>query len=419
MSFSLKASPLRPGAALGLLGSLVLSLGELPARRASEAAAAAEPIFSALRVDGRTSSGRLVRLSTDRITLASEDATEEELPLRVLVKLTQDQPTPPQILEGSHLLLPDGDRLMRVIVGSTTETAIEAQCHSALGKLTVPLDCVLGLILTAPTEPDAFDQLWDRVRSEPRTTEVVWMANGDRMTGGFLGMDDRAVKLQVEGKAVEIDRTGVVALGFDSAILKYPRPQSDFADVTLADGSRLGVTGARIEKGQVTATTRFGQTIRFPLGDLVRLEARTDAVVYLSDRKVDAQNYVSFVGPTRSFRSDQTVDGHQFRLGGRAYERGLGTQSRTLLAYKLRPGDKRFQALVGVDDRAGPLGSVVFRVLTDGVERVSTASLTCKDTPQVLDVDVSRSKLLILITEFGDRGDVRDLADWVEARIIR
>ena len=26
---------------------------------------------------------------------------------------------------------------------------------------------------------------------------------------------------------------------------------------------------------------------------------------------------------------------------------------------------------------------------------------------------------LILATEFGDRGDVRDLADWVEARIIR
>jgi hypothetical protein len=308
---------------------------------------------------------------------------------------------------------------MRVIVGATTETAIEAQCHSALGKLAVPLDCVLGLVLTAPTEPDAFDHLWDRVRSEPRTMEVVWLANGDRMTGGFLGMDDRAVKLQIEGKPVEIERTGVVALGFDPAVLNYPRPQTDFVDVTLADGSRLGVTGARIEKGQVTATTRFGQPIRFPVGDLIRLDPRTDAVVYLSDRQVDAQNYVSFIGPTRPFRTDRTVDGHQFRLGGRTYERGLGTQSRTLLAYKLRPGDKRFQALVGVDDRAGPLGGVVFRVLTDGVARVSTPCITCKDSPQAVDIDVSRSKLLILITEFGDRGDIRDLADWVEARIIR
>ena len=33
---------------------------------------------------------------------------------------------------------------------------------------------------------------------------------------------------------------------------------------------------------------------------------------------------------------------------------------------------------------------------------------------------ISRAaSILILATEFGDRGDVRDLADWVEARMIR
>jgi hypothetical protein len=85
----------------------------------------------------------------------------------------------------------------------------------------------------------------------------------------------------------------------------------------------------------------------------------------------------------------------------------------------LKPGDLKFQALVGVDDRAGALGSVVFRVLTDGQPRVTTASLSSKDAPQAIDIDVSKAKLLILITEFGDRGDVRDIADWVEARIIR
>jgi hypothetical protein len=218
---------------------------------------------------------------------------------------------------------------------------------------------------------------------------------------------------------VEIDRTGVVAVGFDPAALKYARPQAVFLELTLADGSRLGVTGARIDRGQVSATTRFGQPIRLPVDDLVRLEPKTDAVVYLSDRDPDGSRYVSFLGPTRPFRSDQTVDGHQFRLGGRTYERGLGTQSRTLLAYTLKPGDKRFQALVGLDDRAGPLASVVFRVLTDGATRVATPRMTARDTPQAIDIDVSQSKVLILITEFGDRGDVRDLADWVEARLIR
>ena len=97
----------------------------------------------------------------------------------------------------------------------------------------------------------------------------------------------------------------------------------------------------------------------------------------------------------------------------------MGTQSRTILAYRLKPGDRRFQALVGVDDRAGPLGNVVFRVLTDRKPRFATPAMTCRDAAVAIDVDISEAKLLILITDFGERGDVRDLADWVEARIIR
>ena len=81
--------------------------------------------------------------------------------------------------------------------------------------------------------------------------------------------------------------------------------------------------------------------------------------------------------------------------------------------------DRRFQALVGVDDRAGPLGSVVFRVNIDGKDRYVSDPLSLRDTPRTIDVDVSGGKILILFTEFGERGEVRDFADWVEARLIR
>ena len=117
--------------------------------------------------------------------------------------------------------------------------------------------------------------------------------------------------------------------------------------------------------------------------------------------------------------SDRTVDGHPFQLAGQTYNRGLGAQSRTFLVYALEPGDRRFQALVGVDERAGPMGSVVFRVLVDSQERFKTPPLTDRDPPRSIDLDVSGGKFLILATDFGDRGDVRDLADWVEARLIR
>jgi len=45
--------------------------------------------------------------------------------------------------------------------------------------------------------------------------------------------------------------------------------------------------------------------------------------------------------------------------------------------------------------------------------------LTDRDVPKAIDVDLTGGKLLILATEFGERGDVQDQADWIEARLIR
>ncbi len=216
-----------------------------------------------------------------------------------------------------------------------------------------------------------------------------------------------------------MDRIGVLALSFDPTLTVYPRPSGDFLELTLADGSRLGVSQARIEQGHVVATSRFRATVKVALGDLVRIQARTSSIDYLSERDSTAEKYVAYIGPNRSYRRDLNVEGHPIRLAGQVFDRGIGSQSRTLLAYKLNPVDQRFQATVGLDDSAGPLGSVVFRVLVDGKERFVSPSMSVRDTPRSIDLDIRGAKFLILDTDFGARGDVRDLADWAEARIIR
>jgi len=218
---------------------------------------------------------------------------------------------------------------------------------------------------------------------------------------------------------LEFDRAGVEAIGMDPALVSYPRPEGAFLEATFIDGSRLGLVDAKLEKGELSAATRFGWEIRVPIAALVRLAARTPAIDYLSERPVDAATYVPYFDSVRPVRIDATIEGRPFLLAGRTYDRGLGTESRTLLAYKLKPGDRRFQALVGLDERAGPLGSVVFRVLVDGQPRFTSPAMTFREPPKAVDVDLEGGKLLILITEFGDRGDARDLADWVEARIVR
>jgi hypothetical protein len=402
--------------AISLVACVVPRAG---ADRPSDGPVSSDPLFTALTVDGRAVSGRIREFGPKgELTLVPAEGPEQTFAVEKLVKVTRNGVSAPAGPEASVVLFPGGDRLYRTAIGASNETTLDVQSFS-LGHLSVPLDSALGLVLALPTDSDALDDLIAKVRGVPRTSEVVWLANGDKLTGGFLGLGDRTVEFQPGKDPVKLDRTGVVALGFDPALVSYPKPDSGYYEVTLSDGSRLGVSGLRFERGHLLARARFGAAVKVPVAELNRLHARTSSVVYLSERPVLDERYEAYVGPPRHYRKDANVEGHPMRLSGQDFERGIGTESRTLLAYRLEPGDKRFQAQVGLDDRAGPLGSVVFRVFVDKAEKFVSPPLSARDAPRTIDLDVTGTKVLILITEFGPRGGIRDLADWGEARIIR
>ncbi|MHB1561558.1 MAG: NPCBM/NEW2 domain-containing protein [Isosphaeraceae bacterium] len=378
-----------------------------------------EPTFAALLVDGSTARGRVVAIEDASVTLAAKDGKRQSLALDRLVKLTRETAAPVSEADGEQAVyLADGDRLLHATIGTSSDTRLQVRSNS-LGDLELPLSSLTGLVLAAGDGASSAGTLANRILYEKRMSEVVWLANGDRLVGSFLGMDDRVIRLQVADRPIEVERGGALAIGFDPALLRVNRPKGGYLEATLNDGTRLGLTNMKLADGNVEATTRFGPAVRFPLGAVARFRARTHSVVYLSERPHAAAQYDSYVGPTRPYRIDENVEGQPIRLGGQVYDRGIGTASRTLIAYRLEPGDRRFQATIGVDERAGPLGSVVFRVLVDRDERFKAPAMTDRDPPRSIDVDLSGGKILILITEFGDRGNIRDLADWAEARIIR
>ena len=403
---------------MALLG-LATALGLLGADGAPSVPS--DPVLTAVKTDGTAVTGRLRQLDVKGgASLAVDDReTIETIPAASLVKLIREGSTPLMSSDGgSVILFPEGDRLYRSVIGPAGETSIEVQSF-ALGTLSVPLDSVLALILAPPTETDAVYALAARIRDEPRTSEVLWLANGDRLAGGLLGLDDKKIAFKPSTGKVELDRSGVIALAFDPKLVNYPAPKGPFYELTLVDGSRLGVTAVHVEGGQLQATTRYGQTIKVPLGELAQIHTKGGTVAYLSERSPTLTRYISYLGPTRPVRTDRAIDGQPLRVGGKVYDRGLGTQSRTYLAYRLEPGIKRLQALVGLNDRAGPLGSVVFRVVVDGEEKFASPPMSVRDTPKSIDINVAGAKSIVLITDFGERGEVRDHADWVEARLIR
>jgi hypothetical protein len=383
-----------------------------------------DPIFQVLKTDGRRIAGRIRQMGPKEAVTLSGSQAQEIVPFDHLVKLEREnrREAPLSPPEGSMVLFPEGDRL-RAGIESSSDSDLKVR-PPALGDavIAIPLDGMSAIILSTPVDSEAAEQLIEKVRTEPRKSDILWLANGDRLAGDLLALGPDKVRFQGEGAVEprEIERSIVVAIGFDPARIRYPKPVGSYLELTFVDGSRLGVSNVRVESGAVAATTRIGAKIKLPLSELSRVHARGNRIAYLSEREPAGAQYAAYVGPTRPYRRDASVEGRTLRLEGVPYDRGLGMQGRTYVAYRLDDTERRFQARIGLDDRAGPLGSVVFRVLVDRkVQRYASPPMSSRDEPIEVDIDISGSQLLILEADFGERGDVRDFADWVEARVIR
>src|SRR5687767_4756537 len=65
----------------------------------------------------------------------------------------------------------------------------------------------------------------------------------------------------------------------------------------------------------------------------------------------------------------KSVEGNPLRVGGRAFERGVGTHANSSIVMILNGECVAFDAVVGVDDEKVKNSSVVFRIVCDGRER--------------------------------------------------
>ncbi len=109
-------------------------------------------------------------------------------------------------------------------------------------------------------------------------------------------------------------------------------------------------------------------------------------------------------------------DGGPLTLGGRSYEKGLGTNSPSLVRYRLGKRCRELSAEIGIDDAAGEIGSAVFQVWADG-EKLFDSGIVYRSTPsRRIDVDVTgRSEVRLWVGQVDDFG--QDHANWADARL--
>lgn len=378
-----------------------------------------DPAFEATLIDGSIITGRIRSISGEgRVVLFDEDRKDCIVEASQLVKLSRKVSGPVQDATGAPMLVLSGEDQIRGQIDSADETSVNIR-SSILGEFTIPLEFVLGFSVIADRDERLEAETIRQLRTTSRSSDRLFLINGDERDVRFSAIDDSEVEYLDADRSQKLPREMVRGIGLDPDLVEEPEILGPSFDLVLSDRSRLSLVGLRMGKGRFIAKTTFGVEVEVPLERIEDCFLLGASVVYLSDLEAAREVTVPYVGPSRSFRNNESVLGEPITVEGRRFLRGVGTQSRSLLAYRLGPEDRRFQARVAIDDVAGPLGNVLFRVLVDGEERYASPEVASGDPPIAVDVDVSGGQFLILATEFGQGGGVRDYAAWIEARVIR
>jgi hypothetical protein len=379
--------------------------------------------FEASLVDGSVLRGRLAGLRLEpggggAVTLAGESSTE--LPWSRVLRLARVGATAPRPVADEALLFVGGDRLRGTVRSGDADRLDFVPTAAPDAVLQVPAARLLGIVLNPPSGESDRRALEAALADSSRENDALWLTNGDRRPGALAGLDRDRVRLESEGNETALDRSGVAAIAFNPALADPAPPPSPHLEAHLADGSLVSLSDATLDAGVLRARTRSGLELRLAVTTLAEIYPRGGSVVYLDEREPAARDFVPYLDRhPATFGVNLTWDGAPLVVRGRRHPHGLGMLPRTLLVYRLEPGDRRFQATLAVDDLAGEQANVVFRVLLDRREAYVSPPLTRLDDPVPIDVELGDARLLVLIAEFGARGDVQDHADWIEARILR
>ncbi len=204
--------------------------------------------------------------------------------------------------------------------------------------------------------------------------------------------------------------------------LSWTRVASASGYRVLRDGQRVATTPDvtwrdwRVRFGQ--AVSYQVEALRWNSGDAAPSNVVSLAAPTPSDRYLDELQPMRAEQGFGALGRNRTIEGNRLAIGGRTFERGLGTHARSVLTFNLGGGYSRFTASVGVDDETlSAPGSVIFLVLVDGVPAFQSGVMRTGDAPRAVDVDLTAAQTLELVVDDAGDGMNHDHADWADARL--
>lgn len=391
------------------------------------------PTIHAVRIDGRPVHGRWLGSTDGNSLKVHTEQGLEIIPLDGLLNLTfpehrasddgfqGDVPEAgaPEPSTRAAFFLADGGHLTGVILDAPVKSDALV-CRTNVGEATIPFDRLAGVQLGSRDASGRAAELFESALAARLPGEDVLVTRGEdeevkRVHGRLVDLNTRGGTF-IYGHRPRTFRTeriyGIVMARGTGAVSRYP------LRFELSDGSSLPGLIEYADVASLTLATSIGLTVELPLSQVLRVRVDSDRVVYLSDLSPVSRKNEGIIHRSSRIMMNRCVSGGPLSIGGQIFAKGIGVHSFASLTYDIRGKYETLAATIGIDDSVRPRGNAVFRVVGDGSVLFESGSITGRDRPKDIIVDVSSVEELTLTVDYGDELDIADRADWGGARLL-
>lgn len=391
---------------------------------------AAEPL---LLVGRPTVEADFVSATADgTLTFKVNDEARKVLPTELVRWSTQSSNR-----DRSELLLVDGSRLV-LADAWTGQQAWSVKDDTIVvttklfGEVTVPWSLVRAVLIHAPQGIVARTKFVDELNSSKKKQGGLRLINGDHWQGKLLKIVKQSEGPRLVTFALVPPNAPLQVLEDRVAAVLFGNGKSNVSGkakwiIGLRDGSLLSAASVTADENRLQIQLPGGMQLSgIDVRDVVHLRSLAAESVFLSDLTPADYKSVPYLDIPWLYYCDRNAEKGPLRVLGKTYAKGLGLHTAARLTFrldeeKLKSRFQHFIATVAVDDLAKQDGSVVFRVYLeqDGQWQQAFVSPVIHggDAPVPIKIELKNARQITLITDFADRGDERDYANWLDARL--
>ena len=379
--------------------------------------------------DGRREMAMVDSVTADgKLRLLSASGRSRVVAVEDLVSIQFWGRQPRSIHSGTQELhLVTGDRIRGQII--RLENDVLQLDSFAVGPIGVPMSNLHGL-LALPVQ-GAAGRRGEELLSDPEVEPTGFLDSVlDRRSAAYEGVIEGLTPHALELDDEQLMRTTSLKVLYLAGVLladatkkvKPRLPGEVFLRVLTRDGGAINGMVRKIEFGlwKLQPLWDAKRTIPIRIDEIVYAEVLNGRTLYLSQLEPSAVREKTYLAPAQPYRRDRNCKGDAISLGRNHHTWGLGVHADSELTYEIGGRFKRFTAKLGIDDKVGDQGSVVFAVLGDGKALAKTPVVRgSEDAPRELSASVAGvRKLTLKVTSAGDM-DLGDCANWADAKLIR